>query len=220
MVLRSSGYGGTSPTLTSLRCVFVLAFHQHRADFVAPAGQVLRGEPQAADGRGGARDRDPAEGVGQQPGHRLHVLVFQVDAEQLAEFGRGQPGRDPGRTVGEPLHRRLFVVVLVGDLADDLFQDVLDRDQPGGTAVLVDHDGHVATLRLHLAEQLVDRLAVRYVAGRADYRGDLSGRPALLGRGARVLVAPGHDVLQVGDAHHVVLVLADHGNPGEAAAQR
>src|SRR4029077_20190661 len=132
MILRSSGSGVTSLTLTSLRCGFVLALHQHRADLVAPAGQVLRGEPQAADGRGGARDRDPAEGVRQQPGHRLHVLLFQVDAEQLAEFGRRQPGGDPGRAVGEPFYRRLLVVVLVGDLADDLLQDVLDGDQPGG----------------------------------------------------------------------------------------
>ena len=35
-----------------------------------------------------------------------------------------------------------------------------------------------------------------------------------------VLVRPGDDVLQVGDPHHVVGVLADHRDAGEAAAQR
>jgi hypothetical protein len=34
-----------------------------------------------------------------------------------------------------------------------------------------------------------------------------------------MIVAPGHDVLQVRDADHVVLVLADHRDPRETAAQ-
>ena len=51
-------------------------------------------------------------------------------------------------------------VVLVGDLADDLLEDVLDRDQAGGAAVLVDDDRDVGALCLHLAQQVVDRLGV------------------------------------------------------------
>ena len=35
---------------------------------------------------------------------------------------------------------------------------VLERDQPGGAAVLVDDDRHVELARLHLAQQLRDPL--------------------------------------------------------------
>ena len=49
-------------------------------------------------------------------------------------------------------------VVLVGDLADDLLEQVLHRDEPGGAAVLVDDDRHVELLGLHLAQELGDAL--------------------------------------------------------------
>src|SRR3982074_3193461 len=51
---------------------------------------------------------------------------------------RGPPrgaGTPPGLVVGEALARRPLHVVLVGDLADDLFQDVLNGDQTGRAAV-------------------------------------------------------------------------------------
>src|SRR6266702_4282772 len=76
-----------------------------------------------------------------------------------------QPRRHPGLPVAEPLDRRLLPVVLVGDLADDLLQDVLDRHQPRRAAVLVDHDRHVGLPGLHLPQQVVDRLAVRDECG-------------------------------------------------------
>ena len=55
-----------------------------------------------------------------------------------------------------------YGVVLVGDLADDLLEDVLDRHQAGEAAVLVDDDRHVGARGLHLPQQLVDRLGLRH----------------------------------------------------------
>ena len=61
-------------------------------------------------------------------------------------------------------------VVLVADLADDLLDQVLERDQPGGAAVLVDHDGHLEPVALELPQQLEDPLGLRHEVGRTDQR--------------------------------------------------
>ncbi len=43
-------------------------------------------------------------------------------------------------------------VVFVTDLADDLFEQILDRHQPGGAAVLVDDDGALDAVALELLQ--------------------------------------------------------------------
>src|SRR6266702_4115860 len=48
--------------------------HGHGADPVAPAGQVLGGQPQSGHGRGRAGDRNPPEPLGEQAADGLHVL--------------------------------------------------------------------------------------------------------------------------------------------------
>jgi hypothetical protein len=156
--------------------------------------------------------------VGEQAADGFHVLRVHRDPEQLLELGHRQPRRDPGGARREPLHRRALGVVLVGDLPHDLLKDVLDRDQAGGAAVLVDDDRHVDPHALHLPQQLVHRLAVRHVGRRAHDLLDPLGRQGLAG--VRVLLLPGDDVLQVGDPDHVVDALADDGDAGETAAQR
>ena len=50
--------------------------------------------------------------------------------------------------------RRLVAVMLVVDLADDLFDDVLDRDQPVGAAIFVHHQRQVNARGLHLRQQI------------------------------------------------------------------
>ena len=62
--------------------------------------------------------------------------------------------------VGQPADRAPGGVGLVGDLADDLLDDVLDRDDPGGAAVLVDHDRELGALALEVGEQVVERLGL------------------------------------------------------------
>ena len=52
--------------------------------------------------------------------------------------------------------RRLGLVVLVLDVADDRLDHVLDRNEPVGAAVFVDHQRHMGARRLH-AEQEIER---------------------------------------------------------------
>ena len=68
---------------------------------------------------------------------------------------------------------------------------------------------------LHLAQQRVDRLGVGHVERRPHHRVDALG--GLRRRGASKTRRT--DVLEVGEADDVVEVLADHRDPGEAAAQ-
>ncbi|OQC37728.1 MAG: hypothetical protein BWX64_01949 [Acidobacteria bacterium ADurb.Bin051] len=78
--------------------------------------------------------------------------------------------------IGEQLPRRGLLVVLVGDLADDLLDQVLDRHQPRGAAVLVDHDRHLLPPGLELAQQLAERLGLRHEEGRLGERRRLADR--------------------------------------------
>src|SRR2546427_12997673 len=58
------------------------------------------------------------------------------------------------------LDEPLGLVELVGDLADQLLQKVLERDEPRGPAVLVHHDRHVELLRLELLQKRVGTLGL------------------------------------------------------------
>ena len=84
-------------------------------------------------------------------------------------------------------------VVLVDDLADQLLDAVLQGDQPGGAAVLVDDDGHVE----------LARPASRASAGPPAWSRARSGRGGpgrATGWWPRALALGPHEVLGVGDA--------------------
>ena len=74
----------------------------------------------------------------------------------------------PGLTLG--------LVMLVGDVAHDLFQQVLDGHEPIDPAIFVDHQRHMDMRRLHLLQKHADR---------HRGRGMSSGRSSLPGRRAR-----------------------------------
>ena len=63
-------------------------------------------------------------------------------------------------------------VVLVADLADDLLDQVLERHQPGGAAVLVHDDGHLQAVALELAQQLDHALGLGHEDGGPEQRRD------------------------------------------------
>src|SRR5271170_5768768 len=81
---------------------------------------------------------------------------FKLVGEEVAETGDfvgagddiGAVGFANGGVVG------FGFVVLVGDVADDGFEEVFDGDEAGDAAVLVDDDAHVLLFALHLAEEL------------------------------------------------------------------
>ena len=177
--------------------------------------EALGAEAQPVADDLGARDRDPPEVLGHQATDGLDVLVVDRDVEQLSEVVDREPRADPHAAAAQLLDLVGVDVVLVGDLADDLLEQVLDGDQAGGAAVLVDDDRDVGAASLHVAHQLVGRLGVGHEEARAHHRLDALGR-----LGVAVVEDPLRDVLEVGDADDVVEVVADHGDAGEAAAQR
>ena len=102
-----------------------------------------------------------------------------LELEQVAQVVHGDPTVEPeGATVGiglDRLDKALLDVVLVLDVADDLLDQVLDGDQAGGPAVLVDHDRDVAAGEAHLGEHLVHPLRLGHV-GRGPGQGpDVDG---------------------------------------------
>ena len=88
---------------------------------------------------------------------------------------RSPPGAvssiEPGVRLGS---RR---VVLVGDLADQLLDQILDGDHAVGAAVLVDHDGQVGAGRPQRGQHAVEVEALRHEHRLAGDRGHRRGRP-------------------------------------------
>ena len=91
-------------------------------------------------------------------------------SQQLVDLVDGHPGVDHHRAVVETLGRHLLHVVLVGDLADELLDEVLQGDQTGGAAELVHDNRHVVFAGLHFPHQLGDPLALRRELGLAHDR--------------------------------------------------
>ena len=98
------------------------------------------------------------------------VLEPEVRVEQLGQVVDVGPAVDPGLVVGQPDDQRLLLVVLVLDLADDLLEEVLDGDQAGRPAVLVEHDRDVDLAPLELVEQVVDAHRLGHEDGRPEQR--------------------------------------------------
>ena len=71
---------------------------------------------------------DVAEQVEHEAADGVPLGVGQLDAERLVHVVDGHPAGDAQRPVGEVLDARLLDVVLVGDLADDLLEEVLEGD--------------------------------------------------------------------------------------------
>ncbi|GMA20065.1 hypothetical protein GCM10025862_20860 [Arsenicicoccus piscis] len=178
-----------------------------------PPGGPLGREAVAENLGGRPDDRDPPESLGEQTAHGVDVLLVQVEVELVGEVVDVQGGRDPVAVLPQLLDALGLLVVLVVDLADDLLDDVLHRDQARGAAVLVHDDREVGLVLLHLAQQVVDRLAVRHEVDRAHAA--LDRQRLVLG----VVQQPARDVLEVEQPHDVVVVLADDRDPGEAGAQ-
>ena len=150
-----------------------------------------------------------AEEVEHQPADGVPVGVGQLDLEQFVDLvDRGAAGH-PEAAVGEALDLGGLDVVLVDDLPHDLLEEVLQGDEAGGAAVLVDDDRHVELVLLHLPEELGHLLLLRH-----EHR-----RPHQLPQGAVGAVAlPGaaDDVLQVDEAEDVVRALPVGRQPGVA----
>src|SRR5438034_2058688 len=84
---------------------------------------------------------------------RVVVLDRQGALELLVEVVDRERPVDAHPAVGQPLDRLVREIELVLDLADDLLEQILERDDPLQIAVLVDHDRHVLARAPELAQK-------------------------------------------------------------------
>src|SRR5215213_11841118 len=125
--------------------------------------------------RGGATE--PAE---DEAGDRVVVLLRQVDLELLVEVVDRERPADADPVLVEPLDRLVREVELVLDLAHDLLQHVLERDDSLHRAVLVDHDRQVLVGAPKLRQQRAEVLRLGNHVRRADEVRELDGADAAL----------------------------------------
>src|SRR3954452_10150427 len=189
-----------------------LAADQHTSDTVPATLRTLSEEVQALHRHRRSRDWYPTERPSEQAADSLNVLDVELHIKHVLDIIDRDHHMHAHAAVVERLDPGRLPVVLIGDLTDDLLEDVLDRHQPSGAAVLVDDDRNVDLLGLHLSEQLVDRFGLRDEVSRAHDLFDLLG-PVL------VLVDPARKVLEIGHTEYVVLVLTHDRYAGEPAAQ-
>src|SRR5438445_247763 len=96
----------------------ILPVHNADLSVDADCGQSLhRG--------GGTWDRHAAEEPAGHAADRPHVLEIEVDIEHLLDVVDGHPHVHASPPVVQRLDAGRLAVVLIGDLTDDLFEDVL-----------------------------------------------------------------------------------------------
>ena len=92
----------------------------------------------------------------------LEALALDLDVQPLHDLVDVHLAAEDEAAAALVDDRLGLDVVLVADLADDLLQQVLDGDQSGGAAVLVDDDGALRLLALKLLQQLGHPLGLRH----------------------------------------------------------
>ena len=162
----------------------------HHGELVGPHGHLLSGPG------------DAAEGVQDQPGDRLVLLLLgKLPLEAFVELLDPRAAVDQVASVGEP-HELGGGFPVVRDLPDDLLDDVPERHDALARAILVHDDRELDAPALHLRQEVADPLGGRDVVRRAHERADrLPGG------------APGQDVEGRDHAHDVVDALPVHRQP-------
>src|SRR5215204_3835193 len=114
--------------------------------------------------------RHPSE-LGQQiPANCFEPLALDLDVQPIAHFVDADLSAEDKRAIPLVSDRFTLDVVFVTDLANDLLEQVLNGDEPGRSAVLIDDNGHLRLPALHLLEQLGYTLALRHEMRRPHQR--------------------------------------------------
>ena len=105
--------------------------------------------------------------------HRGCLLVGQVPLHEAVHVADGRESVDNQRAVGLRLGHRRGDVGLVGDVADDLLNDVFQREQPHHLTVLVDDDREMGFALEKRVELILDRRGLGHEPWRLDQRHDV-----------------------------------------------
>src|SRR5262245_39032745 len=148
----------------------------HDPDLVdAAALDFQHVDGQAVDLDAFADGRHASEMIEQISSDRLKALAFDLYPQTLADLVDVDLPVEDEPAIALVDNRLGLDVVFITNLADDLFEHVLDRDEPGGAAVLIHHDGDLGLLALKLLQQLGHTFAFRDDGRRAQKRRDRTG---------------------------------------------
>ena len=103
-----------------------------------------------------ARLGDRARLVNHKAGHGRRFVIGQVPAHRAIELPDGRGAIDHHRPVAQLAHALHGEVVLIANVADDLLDDVFERNEPLHHAIFVDNKGGMglsAQKRLELVAQ-------------------------------------------------------------------
>ena len=153
-----------------------------------------------------ANPGQPAQNGHHVAGDRLVRALGQLDTRLLGEVVQAEQAVDVEVPALQPPGVGVLRVVLIPDLADELFDQVLEGDDAGGAAVLIDDHSDV----LAGASQLGQR---REYALRVRQQGDLAGNVPDLGGAPTCGARRGDEVTDVNEAEHLVVAAAHHGKP-------
>ncbi|CAM2151793.1 hypothetical protein PT2222_270013 [Paraburkholderia tropica] len=146
-----------------------VAAHQQHVHLAGVGAQHL--ENQVAETHLLAAMRHVAEMIRHVTADCVHFFIGEMGAERLVElheFGeRAHAEAAVGRS--DDVAAFLVEVVFVLDVADDLLQHVLDRDQAGHAAVFVHDDGDVIAVLPEVVQQHVQALRLGDEHGRAQH---------------------------------------------------
>src|SRR6478609_2163664 len=200
--------GARSRTEVLLRCLQRLAALDEDggqappAPARCPAGQH---QPRVLGRRTGLRHT--AESLAEQPADRVDVLVVEVDAEQVADLVEAEACAHPEPT-GLELHRLLGArIVLVGDLADELLDEVFEGHEARHAAVLVHDEADVNGVALHLLQERLGLHRLRHEHGATGDAVDRGVAPAGL-----VAEPELHEVFEVQHPDDAIGVGVDDGD--------
>ena len=113
---------------------------------------------------------DVAQEVVQEPADRVPVTFGKLVADELVHLVDREAPVDLELAVVQMLHPRPLDVVLVRNLANEFFEDILERDQACRPAVLVHNDREVLLAGLHFAHNFGHSLAFWEELGLAHER--------------------------------------------------
>ncbi len=103
------------------------------------------------------------EKVQDQAADGVELLRGQLQPQGLIEIRQRHGGLDPPEPRGDLLQGLLFHLKLLGNLAAEFLQQVLDAHQPHQGAVFVHHQGQAQMLGLQLRQQVKGLLVFRHV---------------------------------------------------------
>ena len=161
-VAHESSPSSSSPSL--------LGYRQQGGVGVQDARAVDRGDVEldVADLDAVADRRRAAELAEDDAADRVVILVRELAVEALVELLDRQAALDAVAIRPEAHDRGVLGIELVVDLADDLLEQILERDEAGDRAVLVDDDRHVALLAPDLGQQVAEALRLGHEVRRIE----------------------------------------------------